>query len=79
MAPTTSTPSAPASPVQPHVLSLRAQAGRASLHADLSISTSGLWAVAGLVSGILLSTAVIVAVATRKLPDDTLPPRLRRG
>jgi len=51
-----------------HTASLRIRIGNASVDGAVSISTRGLLAVGGLVSGILLSTAVIVLVATRKVP-----------
>lgn len=57
----------------PHEASLRLRLGPVKLRSRVSITSGGLMAVAGLVSGILLSTAVVVLVATRKLPDDTLP------
>lgn len=53
---------------QAHTATLRIRLGDASIDGAVSISTRGLLAVGGLVSGILLSTAVIVAVATRKVP-----------
>ena len=53
-----------------HTFSAVGRAGRASLKLKLAISSGGLLATAALVSSILLSTAVIVAVATRKLPPD---------
>ncbi|ATD66662.1 hypothetical protein CNR27_03690 [Luteimonas chenhongjianii] len=51
-----------------HTASLRIRVGNASVDGAVSISTRGLLAVGGLVSGILLSSAVIVLVATRKVP-----------
>lgn len=51
-----------------HTANLRIRIGDASIDGAVSISTRGLLAVGGLVSGILLSTAVIVLVATRKVP-----------
>jgi hypothetical protein len=57
-----------------HTASLRIRAGSASIDGDLAISTRGLLAVGGMVSGILLSVAVLVLASTRKLPDGTLPP-----
>lgn len=53
---------------RPHTANLRIRVGNASVDGAVSISTRGLLAVGGLVSGILLSTAVIVLVATRKVP-----------
>ena len=53
-----------------HTASFRAAIGTASIEGDVAVSTRGLLAIAGLVSGILLSSAVIVAVATRTVPRD---------
>lgn len=64
LTPTTDAIAAP----QAHTARLRIRVGDASAEAAVSISTRGLLAVGGLVSGVLLSTAVIVAVATRKVP-----------
>ncbi|WP_428968827.1 hypothetical protein ACQR50_14315 [Sphingomonas sp. Xoc002] len=48
---------------------LRLSAGRAvDLRLKLNLTSGGLLAVGGLVSSILLSTAVLVGVATRHLP-----------
>jgi hypothetical protein len=62
-----------------HTAALRIRAGSASVDGDVAISTRGLLAVGGMVSGILLSVAVLVLAATRKLPDDTLPPGHEAG
>lgn len=56
-----------------HTAALRARIGDASLDASLTISTRGLLAVGALVSGILLSTSVIVLAATRRLPQRRWP------
>ena len=48
-----------------HSAAVRARIGGASLDATVSVSTAGLLAIGGLVSGILLSTAVLVLAATR--------------
>jgi len=62
-----------------HQATLRARVGPAALHARVRISTRGLLAVTALVAGTLLSTAVIVAVATRKLPQGAMPARMKRS
>ncbi|RRN55306.1 hypothetical protein EIM48_11140 [Pseudoxanthomonas sp. SGNA-20] len=62
-----------------HTTALRIRAGKVSLRASACISTRGLLAVTGLVVGTLLSSAAIVAVATRKLPQGTMPARSRRS
>lgn len=64
---------APGTRPGPHEASLRLRLGPVKLRSRVSITSGGLLAVAGLVSSILLSTAAVVMVATRKLPDDTLP------
>jgi hypothetical protein len=46
--------------------------GRASMTAEVSVTPAGLLAIGALVSGILLSSAVIVRAARRNKP---LPPR----
>ena len=48
-----------------HSAAVHARIGVASLDAAVSVSTAGLLAIGGLVSGILLSTAVLVRAATR--------------
>lgn len=53
---------------QANTARMRIRIGDASIDGAVSISTRGLLAVGGLVSGILLSTAVIVLVATRRVP-----------
>ncbi|HEY4531453.1 MAG TPA: hypothetical protein VIG97_14200 [Luteimonas sp.] len=63
----------------PHLATVRARIGPAKLHAKVRISTRGLLAVTGLVAGTLLSAAVIVAVATRKLPEGAMPARMKRS
>jgi hypothetical protein len=51
-----------------HRARLRIRIGRhIAMHADVAIGSSGLWAIGGLVSSILLSSAAIVA-ATRIAP-----------
>jgi len=55
-------------PTRTHTAAVHARIGDASLDASLTISTRGLLAVGALVSGILLSTSVIVFTATRHLP-----------
>jgi len=45
----------------------------------VQVSPRGLLALAGLLSCTLLSTAVIVAVATRKLPQGAMPARMKRS
>lgn len=67
------------SDVPMHRAVLRARAGSASLRARVAISTGGLLAVAGLVVGTVLSAAVVVAVATRKLPRGAMPARMKRS
>lgn len=62
----------------PHTAALRLRPGRARLRAEASISTSGLLALGGLLAATLLSTAVIVAVATRKLPAGAMPAGMKR-
>ncbi len=53
-----------------HKATLRLSAGRAvDMRLRLRITSGGLLAIGGLVSSILLSTAVLVGVATRHLPD----------
>jgi hypothetical protein len=54
---------------KPNEASIRMTAGRIQIEGQVSVSTRGLLAIGGLVSSILLSTAVIVLAATRKLPD----------
>ncbi|MFC4727253.1 hypothetical protein [Coralloluteibacterium thermophilus] len=61
-----------------HRASVRLRIGPVRLRSEAAISTRGLLATGALVSGILLSTAVLVMVATRKLPDGALPHGLRR-
>jgi len=46
--------------------------GRASMTAEVSVTPAGLLAIGALVSGILLSSAVIVRAAKRNAP---LPPK----
>lgn len=54
---------------QPHIATVRAAFGRkVTLRTKLEITSGGLLAIGGLVSSILLSTAVLVGVATRHLP-----------
>jgi predicted hotdog family 3-hydroxylacyl-ACP dehydratase len=62
-----------------HAAALRARLGRASLRMNVAVSTRGLLAVAALVGGTLLSTAVLVAVATRKLPPGAMPAGMKRS
>ncbi|MBM6577756.1 hypothetical protein KCP91_15340 [Microvirga sp. SRT01] len=57
---------APVSLDRRHRARLKLKVGRRSaLRLDLAISSSGLLAIGGLVSSILLATAVVVQVATR--------------
>lgn len=62
-----------------HTAALRVRVGRASLRARASVSTRGLLAITGLVVGTLLSSAAIVAVATRKLPQGAMPAGMKRS
>lgn len=62
----------------PNSAALRLRLGRARLHAEASFSTGGLLALGGLLAATLLSTAVIVAVATRKLPAGAMPAGMKR-
>lgn len=62
-----------------HQATVRARVGPAALHAKVRISTRGLLAVTALVACTLLSTAAIVAVATRKLPEGAMPARMKRS
>ncbi|GAA3251674.1 hypothetical protein [Sphingomonas yabuuchiae] len=53
---------------------LRLSAGRVvDLRLKLNLTSGGLLAIGGLVSSILLSTAVLVGVATRHLPRRDRP------
>ena len=52
--------------------------GRSRLRADAAFSTPGLLALGGLLAATLLPTAVIVAVATRKLPAGAMPAGMKR-
>lgn len=58
--------------------SLRMTVGRLHIESQVSVSTPGLLAIGGLVSSILLSTAVIVLASTRKLPEGAPPNDLHR-
>lgn len=63
---------------RPHPVSqkamLRVSAGRAlDMRAHLRVTSGGLLAIGGLVSSILLSTAVLVGVATRHLSHRNRP------
>ena len=62
-----------------NVATLRAQVGSSSMRMRVQVSPRGLLALAGLLSCTLLSTAVIVAVATRKLPQGAMPARMKRS
>lgn len=62
-----------------HQATVRARIGPAALHAKVRISTRGLLAVTGLIACTLLSSAAIVAVATRKLPEGAMPARMKRS
>lgn len=68
-----------AAPPAQHQATLRARVGPAALHAKVRISTRGLLAVTGLIACTLLSTAAIVAVATRKLPEGAMPAGMKRS
>ncbi|MFC7705077.1 hypothetical protein ACFQXB_12800 [Plastorhodobacter daqingensis] len=57
---------------------LRMAFGRVSIESDVAISAGGLLAIGGMVSGILLSVTALVWVATRKLPDGSLPAGIRK-
>lgn len=59
--------------------SLRAQVGSASIRMRVEVTPRGLLALTGLLAGTLLSTAAIVAVATRKLPQGAMPARMKRS
>ncbi|ESQ80571.1 hypothetical protein AEYBE204_04695 [Asticcacaulis sp. YBE204] len=50
--------------IQSAYLALRA--GPAATRMSVRVTPEGIWAIAGLVSGILLSTAVLVVAAKRK-------------
>jgi len=57
-----------------HTATLRLSAGRViDLRLNIRITSTGLLAVGGLVSSILLSTTVLVGVATRHLPHRDHP------
>ena len=56
-----------------HELMFKVSGRSRSFESRLSISTSGLMAVSALVSGVLLSVAVLVVASTRKLADDIRP------
>lgn len=58
---------------------LRLRAGRARLQAEAGFSTGGLLALGALLAATLLSTAAIVAVATRKLPPGAMPAGMKRS
>ncbi len=63
------TPHPPRPPLTYQKAMLRVSAGRAiDVRAKVRITSGGLLAIGGLVSSILLSTAVLVGVATRHLP-----------
>lgn len=62
----------------PNTAALRLRLGRARLRADAAFSSTGLLALAGLLAATLLSTAAIVAVATRKLPAGAMPAGMKR-
>jgi hypothetical protein len=57
----------------------RVTTGRVTVESHVSISTRGLLAIGGMVSGIVLSAAVIVLASTRKLAPGTLPRDRRRS
>ena len=63
----------------PNIASLRAQAGSASVRMRVRVTPRGLVALTGLLACTLLSTAAIVAVATRKLPEGAMPARMKRS
>ena len=54
---------------KPNEASIRMTVGRIQIEGQVSVSTPGILAIGGLVSSILLSTAVIVLASTPKLPD----------
>lgn len=55
---------------RPNIAMLRVTLGRhVVLRAKVQVTPVGLLAIGGLVSSILLSTAVLIGVATRKTPD----------
>ena len=56
----------------------RLKAGKTSLAAKVEVSTPGLYAIGALVSGILVSTAVLVWVATAAARDHPALTALRR-
>lgn len=62
-----------------NIASLRAQVGSASIRMRVEVTPRGLLALTGLLAGTLLSTAAIVAVATRKLPQGAMPARMKRS
>lgn len=62
-----------------NIASLRAQVGSASIRMRVEVTSRGLVALTGLLAGTLLSTAAIVAVATRKLPQGAMPARMKRS
>ncbi|MFD1913790.1 hypothetical protein [Halodurantibacterium flavum] len=57
---------------------LRMTFGRSTIESEVSISSGGLLAIGGLVSSILLSVTALVWVSTRKLPEDSVPPGIRK-
>ncbi len=61
-----------------HVARVDASLGKASLRVRIAIGTRGLVALAGVISSTLLATAVIVGVATRKLPEGATPRGMER-
>lgn len=63
----------------PNIASLRAEVGSASVRMRVRVTPRGLVALTGLVTCTLLSTAAIVAVATRKLPQGAMPAGMKRS
>ncbi len=62
-----------------HMARVDASSGKAtSLRVRIAIGTRGLLALAGMISSTLLATAVIVGVATRKLPECATPRGMER-
>ncbi len=61
-----------------HMARVDASSGKASLRVRIAIGTRGLLALAGMISSTLLATAVIVGVATRKLPEGATPRGMER-
>jgi hypothetical protein len=69
---------APGASTPSNTVSIKLRAGRARLSATASFSPAGLLAVGGLVSGILLSTAVLVWASTTPVRRHPLLTSLAR-